>query len=349
MTARGRGRIERGAQRLRFVRWPGIAALLLVSLAACGFPPGEAFDPVSDRGSDISRLFVLSLALSLGVVFLIAALLFLIVIRFRDRGDKSQASGKTGDPRLEVAWTVAPFLLLLVLFTLTVRTMRSVQEAAEDPLHVRVTGNQWWWNFEYIDNGDVSSPNELHLPVDQPVEFTISSSDVIHSFWVPRFGWKVDAIPGQERTMTLTPTDIGVYDGACAEFCGNQHAWMRMLVVVEPADDFEAWMQAQERGAVEPQTDQARGGQDVFLNGTCVSCHTIRGTDADGTVGPDLTHVGSRENLGAGVLDNTHDQLKDWIRDARAIKPGILMPPYPVEQISEQDLESLTVYLEGLK
>ncbi len=331
------------------IRWANIGIVALIMFAGCGSQPRAAFDPVSDRGQDVSNLFILSLVLSLGVVLMIGSLLVLVISRFRDRGDGSQASDKAGDPRLEILWTLTPFLLLAVLFALTVRTMSIVQHSADDPLRVRVTGNQWWWNFEYPDNGNFASPNELHLPVGQPVEFTITSSDVIHSFWVPRFGWKVDAIPGSERTMTLTPTKVGVYDGACAEFCGNQHAWMRMLVIVESREEFEAWEHTQQLDALEPQDEQARSGQDIFLNNTCVSCHTIRGTAAAGTVGPDLTHVGAREKLGAGVIENNHDDLKRWIRNVDAIKPSILMPAYPVEQISEQDLESLTLYLEELK
>jgi cytochrome c oxidase subunit 2 len=322
-----------------------VIAGTLLGLAGCGSRP-DSIDPVTDSGRSISDLFLISMVLSGLVFLLVASLLVYLIIRFRGRAGDGSASEREGNRPLEIAWTAAPALLLVVLFVLAVRTMLAVED---DPgpaaLHIRVIGHQWWWEYQYPDLGFVTA-NELHVPVGTPVRLDLDGGDVIHSFWVPRIGWKMDAIPGKTNTMTFEVDDAGTYDGGCTEFCGVQHAWMRIRVVAEPPDQFDAWVQRQQQSAQPAQDEIARGGEDLFLQSTCVNCHTVRGTQAGGTVGPDLTHLGSRTTLGSGVLDNTPEELARWIQDAHSVKPGVLMPTY---NFTEDELQALVRYLEGLE
>jgi cytochrome c oxidase subunit 2 len=336
---------ERRVGRRVGTRWAvaGATAPLLLA-TACGRAP-EAFDPVTDRGHEIRGLFVLVLLLSACVFLLVAGLIAVMVVRFRARPGAPEPPQTEGNRAIEVAWTAAPAVLLAVVFVFTVRTMRAVDGGAADPLVVQVIGHQWWWEYRYPAQGIVTA-NELRLPVDRPVRLEITGADVIHSFWSPQLGWKLDAIPGKTNVMTFVVTEAGVYDGACAEFCGAQHAWMRIRVVAEPGEQFDQWVRDQQRPAAAPATEAARRGQQLFLGNTCVNCHTIEGTAAQGTVGPNLTHFGSRGTIGAGVLVNTPENLKRWIHDPQAIKPNVLMPAF---RLSEEELQALVNYLEGLK
>lgn len=247
---------------------------------------------------------------------------------------------------MQIAWTVAPLLLFAVLAVLFIRTIQKVDHpVAASGLRIEVIGHQWWWEFRYPDSGVVTA-NELHLPTNQPVELQLDAGDVIHSFWVPQFGWKMDAIPGRPTHLAVTVDKAGTYEGACTEFCGAEHAWMLIRVVAEPPDQFGAWIAGQQQAATAPQGDLATAGQNLFLASTCVNCHTVRGTAATGNVGPDLTHVGSRATLGAGVIPNTPEELRAWIADASSYKPDVLMPKFT---FTPQQLDQLVAYLEGLK
>jgi cytochrome c oxidase subunit 2 len=324
------------------------AGLLLVGYTGCQAPP-DSFAPVSAQGHSIADLFGVAMLLSLLVLVLVVGLLAYILLRYRERPEDGAPSQTEGNRNLEIAWTVAPTLLLVVLFVLTVRTMNAVDDppaaTPASPLRIRVIGRQWWWEYRYPDLGVITA-NELHVPVGKPTRLEIEAADVVHSFWVPRFGWKVDAIPGKTNTMSVTLGDAGVYDGTCAEFCGTQHAWMRIRAIADPPDRFDEWIRQQRRPAAQPQEATVRAGEEVFLRHTCESCHAIDGTSAKGRVGPDLTHLGSRSTLGAGVVSNTPENLRDWVRDAKATKPGVLMPSF---NLSNAELQSLVSYLEGLK
>jgi cytochrome c oxidase subunit 2 len=330
----------------RMARWMCTAAMSIVALAcasACGVP--DSFRTISDRGASIRNLFDILLIISALVFLLVAVLLVYMLIRFRERPGAAEPSQTEGSRKLEIAWTVAPVLLLTGVFVITARTLIHVHAApAGDPVRIEVVGHQWWWEFRYPDLGIVTA-NELHVPVGESLHFEITGADVIHSFWVPRFGWKMDAIPGKTNEMVLTVDRAGTYDGACTEYCGAEHAWMRIRVVAEPRDVFDVWVRGQQQPAG-PAQGAAADGQRVFLGNTCQNCHAIRGTPANGAVGPDLTHFGSRATIGAGVVPNTPDNLRDWIRHAGAVKPGVLMPPF---NLSDSDLQALVTYLEGLK
>jgi cytochrome c oxidase subunit II len=307
-------------------------------------PP--TLDPISPQGAAILELFVLAMVPSTLIFLLIVGLLAYIVVRYRARpgdGEPIQVEGHRG---LEIGWTVGPVVLLVALFLLTVRTMRTVEAQPSDALRVEVVGNQWWWAYRYPDLGVVTA-NELHVPVGQPLRLELTATDVVHSFWVPQFGWKRDAIPGKTNLMSVRVDRAGVFEGACAEYCGLQHAWMRIRVVAQTGAEFDAWVIAQRQPAPAPTNPTAQRGQQVFEANTCVACHTVQGTAATGRVGPDLSHVGDRATLAGGVLENTPDNLGRWIRDPQAVKSGALMPAYA--NLPDADLTALVAYLEGLK
>jgi cytochrome c oxidase subunit 2 len=224
-------------------------------------------------------------------------------VRFRGRPGDPDPPQVAGNRRIEIIWTSGAFVLVLVLFVGAVVTMQTVSAAAPAALRVRVIGHQWWWEYQYPDLG-ITTANELHLPSGESSQLEITSADVIHSFWVPQLGWKQDANPGQTHAMWVRVDQPGTLEGACAEYCGTEHAWMRIRVMAESRDQFDAWVRQQQQPATAPPTDLARQGQQVFESNTCVNCHTIQGTSAQGRVSPDLTHFGSRSTVGAGVAAN---------------------------------------------
>jgi cytochrome c oxidase subunit II len=304
----------------------------------------DSFDPVTRQGLAITNLFWLELAISGLLLALVVGVLVVALTRFRvpigDRGEPPQVHGNR---RLELIWTATPALTLAVIFVLVVQTMRTVDAAQPNAEPVVVTGHQWWWELSY-PNQQVLTANELHVPVGAPTQLTLQSVDVIHSLHVPQFGWMRDLVPGKTNQMSILVDRAGLYDGTCNQYCGIQHAWMRVRVMAEPQDQFNAWLAQQSQPAV---PTGARGEQ-VFVQNTCVSCHTIRGLpSATGTVGPDLTHVGSRSTLGAGVIDNTLDNMRSWIANPQAIKPGVLMPAF--QTLGSADVNALADYLESLK
>ena len=241
-------------------------------------------------------------------------------------------------------------LTLFVLLVASVRTGRALGSlATSNPLTIEVVGHQWWWEIEYQDPVPanlVSDANEIHIPVGRPVLIRGTSRDVIHSFWVPSLHGKKDLIPGHTTDTWIQADKPGVYRGLCAEFCGHQHAQMQFLVVAEPPEKFQAWLAAQRRPAPPPKTPLQARGRQVFLQLQCALCHTIRGTEAGGTIGPDLTHIASRRTLGAGILPNTRGHLGGWIVNAQSVKPGSRMPPTAVRS---EDLNALLAYLESLQ
>ena len=240
----------------------------------------------------------------------------------------------------------------LIVLTLTGWSYYSQKRiySPEDPqLTIQITGQQWWWAVRYEDpqpDQTFTTANEIHIPVDVPVKLKLKSSDVIHSFWVPSLAGKQDLIPGQDNELHLKASRPGVYRGQCAEFCGLQHAHMSLLVIAEPQEDFERWRQSQVASADEPDDDEIRRGRDAFLSKPCVMCHAIQGTQAGGRVAPDLTHVGSRRYIGAGVLPLSRGNLAAWIVDPHGIKPGVNMPTIKLEP---DDVNAIAAYLEGLK
>lgn len=247
-----------------------------------------------------------------------------------------------------VVATVVILFVLLVSSFLVGRAIYSRPDRST-ALTIEVNGRQWWWDVRYANpnpNLIVSTANEIHIPVGRPIAFRLSSRDVIHSFWVPNLQGKMDMIPGRTVETWLQADRPGVYRGQCAEYCGHQHAHMALFIVAEPEEQFEAWYRAQLQPAPAPATESQMNGQKVFLTGPCVMCHRIVGTEAGGRLGPDLTHVASRQTIAAGTLHNTREHLSRWILNSQDFKPGNRMPPIPV---SGDDLNSLLDYVQSLK
>ncbi|MPY94919.1 MAG: cytochrome c oxidase subunit II [Acidimicrobiia bacterium] len=239
-----------------------------------------------------------------------------------------------------------PVALLVVVLGATVEAMRDVPATAPaDALVVDVVGHQWWWEVRYRKEG-VTTANELHVPVGRPIALRLTSADVIHSFWVPELGGKLDLLPDGTNTLVLQADQPGEYRGECAEFCGLQHARMRITVVAEPAEQFASWAAAQQQPAAEPAGVAARRGQELFLGGDCATCHALRGTTAAATVGPDLTHVARRRTLGAGAAPNTPGDLADWVSDPHSTKSGVAMP---ATDLAADELDAVLAYLGALE
>ena len=244
---------------------------------------------------------------------------------------------------------VVPTLVLTVLLIYGLAMLPpAVARAPAGSLQVVVIGEQWWWRVRYLGpEGEVVLANEVRLPVGEPVQFRLESDNVIHSFWIPSLGGKMDMIPGRVTNLTLYPTATGTFRGACAEYCGTAHALMAFYVQVLEPQEFDEWLRDQAAPAVPPASPLAALGETVFLATGCHACHTIRGTPADGEIGPDLTHVGSRLSLAAGILDNDPDAFRYWIASTDHAKPGVHMPAFGM--LPDADLQALGAYLEGLQ
>ncbi|MDQ1154173.1 cytochrome c oxidase subunit II [Brevundimonas sp. SORGH_AS_0993] len=261
-----------------------------------------------------------------------------------------------GERLIWIAGLVFPVVVLTGLLVYGLTTTARVSEAPRPgEMRVRVTGEMWWWRVAYLDDQGrevIQDANEVHIPAGQPVVFELESADVIHSFWAPRLGGKTDMIPGRRNFMRLQADQPGTYGGQCAEYCGGPHALMGLVVVAHAPDDYAAWLERQSRPAAAVPSAQAPltlidQGRNVFAASGCAACHTIRGTEANGLAGPDLTHVGSRQTLGAGILPNNQGTMAGWIADSQGLKPGNRMPSYAV--LSGQDVRAVAAYLESLK
>jgi cytochrome c oxidase subunit 2 len=214
----------------------------------------------------------------------------------------------------------------------------------ENRVHVKIVGHQWWWEFEYPEF-KFTTANELHLPANAIVSVDLESVDVIHSFWVPQLGGKTDAIPGRTNQMWFQAGQIGTFHGQCAEFCGIQHADMRFSVVVEPEDQFRAWVERQQ-AQVAAKSGAAAQGEQVFMTGACIGCHTIDGTKAVGKVGPNLTHFASRDTFAGGSMANNTENLRRWLQNPEREKPGNMMKIVP---LAPDQIEALIAYLQSLE
>jgi len=308
----------------------------------------SALDPAGPQSARISHLWWVFLAVCTVVYVLVLVLLFIGVARGR-RPSAAPRASEAGLTRAVAAATAATVVTLFVLLAASVATGRAVSEHDDpDPLYIKLTGHQWWWQAQYKDpspDRQFETANEIHIPVGRPVIFIVGSADVIHSFWVPSLHGKVDLIPTHENTLWLRADRAGTYRGQCAEFCGLQHAHMALLVVAEPPAAFEAWRRDQIAPARAADTPERRHGERLFTSLPCALCHAIRGTPAGGRTAPDLTHIASRLTLAAGTLPNTRGHLAAWIVDPQRIKPGNAMPE---NLIAAEDLQSLLDYLGGM-
>ena len=312
----------------------------------------DIFKPASTPADSIHRLSVFVLVIA-GLIFLVVfSLLVYAVGKFRHRAseDGREPPQVYGSNQMELAWTVVPVLIVLVLFFATARVIHSIQQAVPPPGTIRVTaiGHQFWWEFRYPELGVVTA-NELHVPVSDPARrtptfVTLLSADTDHSFWVPQLAGKTDLIPNRVNSIWVEPHETGMYVGQCAQYCGTQHAKMLLRIYVESPEEFSRWIAAEKQPA--HSADAVAAGRQIFEKTACINCHAISGTIADGRFGPDLTHLMSRETIAAGAATNTHESLKLWIHNPDAIKPGSLMPAM---NLTDHDLEAVTAYLESLR
>jgi cytochrome c oxidase subunit 2 len=337
-----------------------LAAASLTCLATASHASAQSIlDPASANAEELSTLYLLIFYMGIAVFLLVEGLIIYAVVRFRRRGPDDHPEQIHGNTSVEVAWTLVPAVIVLALAALSHRTLVATFQPPADALEIQVVGHRWWWQFTYPETGSgsadgFSTATEVHVPVGQPVILYLDSSDVIHSFWAPQLAGKTDAIPGVrdggfgQTKVWFVASRPGRYEGQCAEFCGTQHAGMRLTVVALEPDDFQRWRAAMAEPAVEPAAgSEAARGLEIITQSACVGCHTIDGVDAMvGRTGPDLTHVASRTRLAGGTIENTAEALRNWIDDPQSMKPGTLMPD---TQLSAEDLDLVVTYLETLE
>lgn len=303
-------------------------------------------NPFSPQAAAISHLFV-AILIILGLIFaLVAGLVIFAIVRYRDRPGASEPRQVFGSRRLEIAWTIAPIVLLALIAVFMIRAI----EASDPPVgdqqpDLRVTGHQWWWEVQYPKSGAITA-NEIHIPVGKAMLVQVDSADVIHDFWVPELARKIDAVPGHINNVWIRADNPGVYQGVCAEFCGSEHTWMRMIVVAEQQSDFDAWQNAQLATPTAPAGGPAAQGLQVLKDETCLNCHAISGLPNGKRIGPDLTHLAGRRILAAGAAPNDPQSLFRWLKDPASIKPESHMPNF---QLSDDNVNALVAYMETLK
>jgi cytochrome c oxidase subunit II len=329
-----------------------MAALAPVVLAGCGGSQ-NALDPHSHAASDIANLFWVMMAVAFGGLALVTGLLVWAWLRRRRRGFVFDPDDP--HPGERVGWWVVigmgvvfPLAVVVALFIVSDFAIIHVTEApaaSSTDLTIEAIGHQWYWEFRYPGTKAVTA-DEMHIPVDTRINLVATTADVIHSFWVPELNRKIDTIPDQRNRILLYANKAGVYRGQCAEYCGLQHAHMSMLVFAQPKAQFHAWLRKQATPVAAPKTPLERRGEDVFLNGPCASCHTLRGTSASGYLGPDLTHLAGRTTLAGVTIPNSRNDLASWITDSQHFKPGNQMPDI---RLTRAQLRALVAYLETLK
>ena len=336
-----------------------LALFSLLLIIACNpDSPQSTFDARGPVAQSQLLLYWIIFWIALVVFVVVGGGLLYAVIRFRRRPGQGIPDQAHGNTKLEIGWTVVPALILAVLAVPTVITQFYVSNTPSgDKLEINVTAHQWWWEIEYPDSGVVTA-NELHVPVGTVVEVDLTSGDVLHSFWVPKLAGKMDIFPGKITSMWFSADEVGEYFGQCAEFCGESHAWMKFRVFADTPAEFEAWKESQLADAKQAATPEETQGAALFLNKGCIACHTISGVPAAaGIIGPDLSHLGSRTTMGAGIMEMNADNLREWLADPNEFKPGNIMSnsalslPYnnPNFALSSGDIDNLVTYLQSLK
>jgi cytochrome c oxidase subunit II len=345
------GRTRWKTNLMKFHRSKTILVLYLIGvlLTGCTHSP-SILDPHGTDANSAASLAWLMFAIS-GVVLIIVSLLLWMTFR-RSRLEPLGHQDLYANDRsllrnVVLGGAAAPMVVLLIIMGLAIGIENTASaKAAGGDTDIEVIGHQWWWEVHYPGR-DFYTANEMHIPAGQTVTIHVTSADVIHSFWVPELHGKMDLIPGQTNTFTIKTDQAGVYRGQCAEFCGTQHAHMAFLVIAQSAGDYNAWLKEQTQPGVEPKVGSLeQQGQQAFLGSACVYCHTIRGTNASGRVGPDLTHLASRQTIASGILPNNPGNLAGWMINSQSIKPGNHMPPM---NLNGDQVQALLAYLATLK
>jgi cytochrome c oxidase subunit 2 len=346
---------EYGSKAIRLISLPFLCSVA-VCAARIAWADGpqsspSIFAPASAPASSIQELSWFVLTITGGIFVTVGGLLAWAIFRYRARktDDDSEPAQIYGSTQVELAWTVIPILIVVVLFLTTARIIFAIQDAPKPQvaLDVTVVGHQFWWEFRYPKLGIVTA-NELHVPVSSALEpkptfLHLLSADVDHSFWVPQLAGKTDLIPNHPNDMWIDPRHTGMYVGQCAQFCGVEHAKMLLRVYVDTPDGFDAWVKQQRQPGT--QDSSVAAGRHIFETQACTNCHTIAGTAATGTFGPDLTHLESRATIASGGALNTPENLHAWIEDPNHFKPGALMPAM---QLSDEQISELVAYLTTL-
>ena len=352
MTGRTRTRVTQTAT--------AVAALLALLLASCAkvHLPQDTLNPSGPDAHMEANLYWVVFTLAAVVFFLVEGILLVALFRFRHRPGQGVPTQVHGNPRLEIAWTIAPALLLVGV---AVPTLKGIIDLSHRPqgnvLEISVVGHQWWWEVHYPAL-KVTTANEIHIPVGRPVYVSLTSADsgaaghaVIHSFWVPRLAGKQDLEPGHTTHLRIQADQPGVYLGQCAEYCGTSHANMRLRVTATSGSEFDSWVKQQLAPAAQPPPD----AMEALQAGGCAGCHTITGVQGyEGIIGPNLTHFGGRTTFAGAILENTPQNISDWLRNPQAVKPGNDMQIGPGGQpgrsiLTDAQIQSLVRYLESLK
>ncbi len=324
---------------------PAIAPLPPIFFLAGCFGDGRqsTIQPQSDKSRIILDVYSIVTWIDIGIFLVVFALLIYALLRFREKKGQELPKQVQGNLYLELVWTLVPAVLLIFIAVPTWQGIfRIYSPPPEEALKIKSVGHQWWFEFSYPGTAVVTA-NEVHLPVNKPVVFELTSTDVIHSFWVPKLAGKLDMVPAKTNTLWFVPDKEGTYLGQCAEFCGTSHANMRFRVIVESEKQYNAWFERQQKPPV-PKTDDARKGQTLFTQKACGACHTVAGVPgALGKVGPNLTALKDRATLASGIMENTPAKLASWIMEPKKHKPGALMIlPIPV---SEQESKQIAAFL----
>jgi cytochrome c oxidase subunit II len=317
---------------------------------------GTAAEQISHLEWFMTILFVVIT----GIMWILFAIAF-----YKRRGNLSEhelIESSGGEAWIAIGGLAIPLIVLTVIFIWGLDLLRafpihgmhgaSHQQSMAHSMKpdILIVGHQWWWEIHYLNDDkskEVVTANELHLPVGKAMNIRMQTADVMHSFWVPALHGKVDLIPGMANYLRVEASQVGEYQGQCAEYCGAEHARMRLLAVVQTPDEYDAWLQAQLQPGNEPDTDAAKEGEHLFLAGPCSMCHTVRGTQAGGTVAPDLTHIGSRQMIAANYYQNNDAYLEAWITHAQSLKPQSLMPD--ITNFTGEQLTDLVAYLRQLQ
>lgn len=309
------------------------------------------FQPESPQAEAIYDLFLLVLLISAVIFFIVAGLI--VVALWRGRARANLPKQVFGNEKAEMYWMVGPVIILLwitAISTKLILTFNAVpkieapQDAIAGDADLTVTGHRWWWEIRHNDSGIVAA-NEIYIPTGKKIRVKLQSVDVIHCFWVPQLARKMDVIPGRDNYIWLEANKPGVYQGRCAEYCGTQHAWMNFKVYALSPDEFEKWEAGERTPPASPAAVDAIAGERLFFAHTCSNCHTIQGTSARATIGPDLTKIGSRKELGGGAIENSTENLTRWMKNPQAIKPGCKMPNF---NLNDEHARQLVAYLESL-
>ncbi len=305
----------------------------------------QVFQPDSPQARAIFDLGVVASIILALIFILVAGIIVYALMRFRWHEGEPDPNQIAGNKTVELVWTLIPCAIVVALFTLTGHTMAVSDPPPPTTPDLIVIGHQWWWDARYPRSGIVVA-NEIHIPVGKAWSVRLDSTDVLHEFWVPELARKITTVPGHPNHIWIEADRPGTYLGVCSEFCGTEHAWMRFLIVAQPQDLFDQWEKAQLKPAAAPTNGDAAKGFALFQAMSCVDCHAIKGTAAKAQVGPDLTHFASRRLLGAGIADNSPENLRRWLADPYRVKPGVKMPDF---KFSSEQVTELAAYFETLK